>query len=95
MDECFLSFKFDCGHRKKVTLSKGGRDRIQSMIDSSKDYGDGKHVELQQILDTSQNPTVLYHRDCASTYCSTKSREKARLAKRGMHPFIVIINLHC
>ena len=28
------------------------------MIDSSKVYDDGKPVELQQILNTSQNPTV-------------------------------------
>ena len=58
MDECFLSFKFHCGG-KKEKLSKAGSDRIKSMIDNSKVYYDGKHVELQQILDTSQDPAVL------------------------------------
>ena len=42
MDECFLSFKFNCGG-KKEKLSKAGSDRIKSMIDSSKVYDDGKH----------------------------------------------------
>ena len=45
MDECFLSSKFNCGG-KKEKLSKAGSDRIKSMIDSSKVYDDGKHVEL-------------------------------------------------
>ena len=45
----FLSFKFNCGG-KKEKLSKAGSDRIKSVIDSSKVYNDGKHVELQQIL---------------------------------------------
>ena len=49
--------------RKKS--SKAGSDRIKSMIDSSKVY-DGKHVELQQILNTSQNPTVWVHRNCVN-----------------------------
>ena len=62
MDECFLSFKFSCGG-KKEKLSKTGSDRTKSMIDSSKVY-DGKHVELQQILNTSQNPAVWVHRNC-------------------------------
>ena len=35
MDECFLSFKFNCGG-KKENLSKAGSDRIKSMIDGSK-----------------------------------------------------------
>ena len=64
MDECFLSFKFNCDG-KKEKLSK-------AMIDSSKVYDDGKHVELQQILNTSQNPAVLVHRNCVLTYCSKK-----------------------
>ena len=34
------------------------------MIDSSKVYDDGKHVELQQILSTSQNPAVWVHWNC-------------------------------
>ena len=54
MDECFLSFKFNCGG-KKENLSKAGSDRIKSVIDSSKVQDDGKYVELQQILNTSQN----------------------------------------
>ena len=57
MDECFLSFKFNCGG-KKEKLSIAGSDRIKSMTDSSKVY-DGKHVELQQILNTSRDPAVL------------------------------------
>ena len=65
MDECFLSFKFYCGG-KKEKLSKAGSDRIKSMIDSSKVYDDGKHVELQQILNTSQDPAGWVHRNCVS-----------------------------
>ena len=57
MDECFLAFKFNCGS-KKEKLSKAGSDRIKSMIDSSNVYDDGKHVVLQQILNTSQDPAV-------------------------------------
>ena len=72
MDECFLSFKFNCGG-KKEKLSKAGCDRIKSIIDSSKVYDDGKHVELQQILNISQDPAVWVHRNCVSTYCSKKS----------------------
>ena len=65
MDESFLSFKFNSGG-KKEKLSKAGSDRIKSMIDSSKVYDDGKHVELQQILNTSQNPAVWDHRNCVN-----------------------------
>ena len=69
MDECFLSFKFNCGG-KKEKLSKTGSDKIKSMIDNTKVYDDGKHVELQQILNTSQILAVRVHRNCVSTYCS-------------------------
>ena len=36
------------------------------MIDSSKVYDGGKHVELQQILNTSQDPAVWVHRNCVN-----------------------------
>ena len=62
---CFLSFNFNCGG-KKEKLSKAGSDRIKSMIDSSKVYDDGKHVELQQILNTNQDPAVWVHRNCVN-----------------------------
>ena len=65
MDECFLFFRFNCGG-KKEKLSKAGSDRIKSMIDSSKVYDDEKHVELQQILNTSQNPAVWVHWNCVN-----------------------------
>ena len=65
MDEYFLSFKFNSGG-KKEKLSKAGSDKIKSMIDSSKVYDDGKHVELQQTLNTSQNPDVSVHRNCVN-----------------------------
>ena len=44
MDECFLSFKFNCGG-KKEKLHKAGSDRIKSMIDSNKVYDNGKYVQ--------------------------------------------------
>ena len=61
-----LFFKFNCGGMKEK-LSKDGSDRVKSMTDSSKVYDDGKHVELQQILDTIQDPAVWVHRNCVST----------------------------
>ena len=67
MDECFLFSKFNCGG-KKEKLSKAGSDRIKSVIDSSKVYDDGKHVELQQILNTSQNPAVWVHWNCVNIF---------------------------
>ena len=88
MDECFLSFKFNCGG-KKEKLSKAGSDRINSMIDSSKVDDDGKHVELQQIINTSQNPAVWVNRNCVST-CSKRSLAKVNLA-RGMFHFMILI----
>ena len=51
---------------RKKKPSKAGSDRIKSMIDSSKVYDDGKHVELQQILNASQNPAVWVHRNCVN-----------------------------
>ena len=90
MDECFTFFKFNCGG-KKEKLSKAGSDRIKSMIDSIKVYDDGKHVELQQILNTSQDPAVWVHRNCVSKYCSKKSLAKVNLAKRGMFHFMILI----
>ena len=89
MDECFLSFKFNCGG-KNEKLSKAGSDRIKFMIDISKVYDDGKHVELQQILNISQNPAVWVHWNCVSTYCSKKSLAKVNLA-RGMFHFMILI----
>ena len=76
--------------RKKNSL-KLGSDRIKFMIDSSKVYGDGKHVVLQQILNTSQDPAVWVHRNSVSTYCSKKSLAKVDLAKRGMFRFMILI----
>ena len=61
------------------------------MIDSSKAYDDGKHVELQQILNTSQDPAFWVHRNCVSTYWSKKSLAKVNLAKRGMFHFMILI----
>ena len=90
MDECFLSFKFNCGGQKEK-LSKAGSDRIKSMIDSSKVYDDGKHVELKQILNTSQNPAVWVHRNCVSTYCSKRSLAKVNLARVMFYLKILII----
>ena len=87
MDECFLS-KFNCGGKKEKP-SKAGSDRIKSMIDSSKVYDDGKHVELQQILNTSRNPVVWVHRNCVSAYCSKKSCAKVNLAS-GMFHFMIL-----
>ena len=49
--------------RKKSSLKL---DLTESMIDSSKVYDDGKHVELQQILNTSQNPAVWVHWNCVN-----------------------------
>ena len=60
------------------------------MTDSSKVYDDGKYVELQQILNTSQNPAVWVHRNCMSTYYSKKSLAKVNLA-RGMFHFMILI----
>ena len=76
MDECFLSFKFNFGG-KKEKLSKARSDRIKPMIDSSKVYDDRKHVELQQILNTSQDPAVWVHRNCVSAYGSKKEFSKS------------------
>ena len=89
MDECFLSFKFNCGGKKEKN-SKAGSDRIKSMIDSSKVYDDGKHVKLQQVLNTSQDPAVCVHRNFVSTYCQKKSLAKVNLA-RGMFHFMILI----
>ena len=89
MDECFLSFKFNCGG-KEEKLSKAGSDRITSMLDSSKVYDDGKDIELQHILNISQNPAVWVHRNYVSTYCSKKSLAKVNLA-RGMFHFMFLI----
>ena len=61
------------------------------MIDSSKVYNDGKHVELQQTLNTSQDPAVWVHRNCVSAYCSKKSLAKVNLARGGFHFMILII----
>ena len=45
IDECFLSFIFNCGG-KTEKLPKAGADRIKSMIDSSKVYDDGVMVKI-------------------------------------------------
>ena len=88
-DECFLSFKFNCGG-KKENLSKAGSDRIKSMIDSSKVYDDGRHVELQQILNTSQNPVVWAQELCVNILFKKKSLAKVNLAS-GMFHFMILI----
>ena len=87
---CFLSFKFNCGG-KKEKLSKAGSDRIKSMTDSSKVYDDGKYVELQQILNTSQNSAVCIHKNCMSAYHSKKSLAKVNLARGRFHFMVLII----
>ena len=89
MDECFLSFKFNCGG-KKEKLSKAGSDRIKYMIDSSKVYDDGKYVELQQILNTSQNSAVLGSQELCVNILFKKSLAKVNLA-RGMFHFMILI----
>ena len=89
MDVCFLSFKFNCGG-KKEKLSKAGSYRIKSMMDSSKVYNDGKHVELQQILNTSQKPAVWVHRNCVKILFK-KRVAKVNLARAMFHFMILII----
>ena len=88
MDEHFLSFKFNCGG-KKEKLSKAGYDRIKSMIDSSKVYDDGKHVELQEILNTTHDPAVWVHRNCVQ-HIVQNSLAKVNLA-RGIFHFMILI----
>ena len=89
MDECFLSFKFNCGG-KEEKLSKAGSDRIKYMIDSSKVYDGGKYAELQQILNTSQNSAVLGSQELCVNILFKKSLAKVNLA-RGMFHFMILI----
>ena len=74
MDECFLPFKFSCGG-KKEKLYKAGSDRIKGKV-----YDDGKHVELQQILNTNQDLSVWVHRNCVNILFKKKSLAKVDLA---------------
>ncbi len=58
------------------------RDRIKTMISNSKVFNDGKHVELQNLLDTSENPSIQVHRSCISTYCSDKTVSRAQQSNK-------------
>ena len=91
MDECFLSFKFNCGGTKEK-LSKAGSDRKKSMIDSSKVYDDGKHVRTTTDSKRQSESCCL---GFTGTVCQHIVKKKKSLAKvnlaRGMFHFMILI----
>ena len=69
--------------------SKAGSDRIKSMIDSSKVYDDGKHVELQDSKHQSESCCLGSQELCQ--HIVQKSLAKVNLARGRFHFMILII----
>lgn len=64
--ECVFRFKDgkDCEQEPKGLQENNGPQRIVSIIDASKKYGDDLHIKLQEQLSQNQNVTISYHKNC-------------------------------
>ncbi|MPD06208.1 hypothetical protein E2C01_102002 [Portunus trituberculatus] len=79
-EECIFKFKYGekCEKETKGLQKNKGPNRIQSIVDASRKYGDNLHIKLQEQLTENPDLTISYHKNCASRYTS-----KSNLGKYG------------
>ena len=80
-DRCLFEETFGC-QSKKDQISKAGPTRIATIINFSKEYQDGIHIDLSERLNLDPNLVIHCHRSCVSTYTSKHhlQRHKKRSA---------------
>lgn len=66
MDQCY----FKCNVEDQP-LTLAGPERIQTIIQASKQRGDNLYVQLQKLLVEDNTLTIPCHRNCVSTYTSS------------------------
>ena len=77
---CFLKNLYSCS--EKSVLSQASIERV---IEASKQYKDGLHIELEQQKELGTE-SILVHRKCIDKYCHKKSIQKAIGEKsKSMH----------
>ena len=71
-DWCIFKDKYgeECDDECKLSTNLGSA-RIHSIIQASKVYGDGIHLQLAELLANEDNPTIHYHKNCVSRYVSS------------------------
>ena len=60
---------FNCGNSDKKLVC-GGKNRIETIINSSIQRHDLYHIDLQSMLDNNPNVTIHFHNACVTTYNS-------------------------
>ena len=69
MDECILKSINKCSGTT-LKLQTGGPNRVRSIIEASKIYGDGLHETLEPQSAANEDLTITYHNNCVASYAS-------------------------
>ena len=78
-DRCLFEKLYSC--LEENPLSQSSAERI---IRTSKQYGDGIHIELEQQQEIGNIQSVPVHRQCVDRYCHKKTIQKALCEKTGV-----------
>lgn len=69
--ECIFKFKYDgCEHDKTDLQTNKTQTRVHTIINASRQYGDGLYDKLEKCLQENETLTVYYHKNCVSRYTS-------------------------
>ena len=71
---CFFEFKYNCSEFKEEYIHLGSA-RINSVIEYSKIYEDGKYEYLEKNI-SKDNFSIQCHKSCVSTYTSTVHKKR-------------------
>ena len=70
MAECYFKLMGRCSEPKNQVLTSAGKDRIQSIINASRQRGDTLPTDLELFTRDNKDFSVQCHRSCVSTYTS-------------------------
>ena len=73
---CYFKFKFDCQGKNEKIL-RCGIGRIRNVVKCSKIYGDGKYVELDELMEgDSMTCAISSHKSCVCSYTSPEKLKR-------------------
>ena len=78
-EKCYFTEIFQC-QSKSDPLITSGVQRINTIIEYSKEYSDGIYLELEQLLADDPNSTIKCHKTCVNHYATSHHRN--RILKR-------------
>jgi len=80
METCLFAKISTCKCSENTALTKPGPERIQTIINSSKIYGDGLFKELEEHIESDNECSFFCHKSCVSSY--TSKQHISRVLKR-------------